>query len=235
MVDIKKPPFVRRKRPRKDIARGEPAVVVPEIMEDGEEDEKDGRGRPSVYPEDAPQMVYRLALLGLNNDELAVAFGVSRRTIYLWFEQYPEFKQAAEEGRLYADANVARALYKRAVGFDVEETFVTVRKGPDGELKTIEAPIKKHFPPETTACIYWLNNRTRKTGRWTQSQKMEITGPGGGPILLAPADAAQLGGLSNAELEMAASIGMKLIEKENAPSDEYMKEAMAGEEEVQKK
>jgi len=163
-------------------------------------------GQPAVFPDDAVDRGYRLALLGLTHTEMAVAFGVGESTISSWLTHHPEFRAAVFAGREMADGEVVRALYKKAVGYEYDEEQVTVRKG-----KVIRSTVTKQIPPDTTACIYWLNNRTRRQRHsWNNSQKMEITGAGGGPILLAPGEAKAVEEFSDEELKMIASAGIKL-------------------------
>jgi len=167
---------------------------------------KETRGIPTAKPPDAAERAYRLALLGLTNDEMAVAFGVHPRIFCKWREDDPELAAAVFAGRERADGEVVRALYKKALGYEYDEDFATIRKE-----KVIRTTLTKHVPPDTAACIYWLNNRTRRQDRpWTNSQKMEITGADGGPILLAPGEQTAVQEFSNEELEMIASAGIKL-------------------------
>jgi len=174
---------------------------------------KETRGIPSSKPPDVAERAYRLALLGLTNDEMAIAFGVAPRLFRQWREDDPELAAAVFAGRERADGEVVRALYKKAVGYEYDEDFATVRKE-----RIIRTTLTKHVPPDTTACIYWLNNRTKRQERpWTNSQKMEVTGPKGGPILLAPGEQTALQEFSNEELEMIASAGIKLQLQETSP------------------
>lgn len=80
-----------------------------------------------------------LCLLGLTNEQLAEHFGVTPPTIYNWINRHPAFREALINGREIADCEVSNALYQRATGFISE----------DGQ----------YFPPDTTACIFWLKNR----------------------------------------------------------------------------
>ena len=41
-------------------------------------------------------------------------------------------------------------------------------------------PIRKVYPPDTTAAIFWLKNR--KPEEWRDKQAVEHSGPNGGPI-----------------------------------------------------
>lgn len=117
-----------------------------------------GPGRPPKFEDWMPQQAKRLALLGLKDEEIAVAFGVSERTIYYWKAQYPAFLQALNEGRTLADANVAASLYQRAVGMTVyEDKLAHDPKG--GQTLT---KVAKQLPPDTSAAAHWLALRQRK-------------------------------------------------------------------------
>lgn len=159
-----------------------------------------------LYPSDAPERAYRLALLGLTNKEIGVAFGIAVETVDDWMAAYPDFRAAIYAGRELADAEVVRALFQKAVGYEHDEMITATYQGD-----FIDKVVTKKYAPDTAACIYWLNNRRRRQKEpWTNSQKMELTGAGGGPILLAPAEAEAAGRLTDDELEALASAGIKL-------------------------
>jgi len=63
--------------------------------------------RPSEYDkpggdEKAPAIAQQLTLLGATEEEIAAAFGVSRRSITNWKGRYPQFKQALPCQRWHA-------------------------------------------------------------------------------------------------------------------------------------
>ena len=66
-------------------------------------------------------------------------------------------------------------MYKRAIGYDYEEEEKRIDVGKDGSSKigTITTR-KRHVPPDTMAIMYWLNNRSRKTGEWSQRQDIVL-------------------------------------------------------------
>jgi hypothetical protein len=63
---------------------------------------------------------------------------------------------------------VERALAERAIGYtvDVEEWFVV-----KGKLET--KTVRKHYPPDVTAGIFWTKNRM--SDRWRDLQRHEVT------------------------------------------------------------
>jgi len=113
------------------------------------------RRRPKFYPEYTRQ-AYKLAILGLTDKEMAEFFGVSADTWYAWRRKFSELEQAIKRGKVDADSRVAEALFKKACGFYHREVDLRVIKG-----ELVKTEYLKHYPPDTTAAIFWLKSRTR--------------------------------------------------------------------------
>lgn len=112
--------------------------------------------RPSLYKEEYTKLAYKLALLGSTDKELADIFEVAESTFSKWKVDFPELSEALKKGKDEADSIVVKSLFNRANGFHKEETEEIMYKGEIVELKR-----KKYYPPDVTACIYWLKNRQR--------------------------------------------------------------------------
>jgi hypothetical protein len=101
-------------------------------------------------------------LLGATDEEMAAFFSVATSTFYLWQRKHPEFRQALKEGKLVADATVAESLYKRALGYSHKAVKIVA----DAKTGTEHiVPYTEHYPPDTTAAIFWLKNRRRADWR----------------------------------------------------------------------
>lgn len=135
---------------------------------------------------------WSLAIKGATDADLANAFGVSERTINRWKYEYDNsgnmiigedgqrvlsaFGKALMEGKEIADAKVEKCLYKRAIGYDIEEEERIVEYNADGSVKPIKVKRnKKPVPPDVMAIMYWLNNRKKNTGEWSQKQEITLT------------------------------------------------------------
>ena len=72
-----------------------------------------------------------------------------------------------DAGKQAADDRVERSLYQRANGYShpAVKTFMT----RDG--KTVEHKYTEHYPPDTTAAIFFLKNR--RPDRWRDVQNIE--------------------------------------------------------------
>ena len=118
-------------------------------------------GRPTLYRRDHCELARNYCLLGATNQDLAVFFGVTGRTVDNWLAAHQEFGAAVREARAAADARVARCLYERAVGYEhkVERTVLHL-----GRQYTVADTVR--LPPDTRACIFWLRNR--QPGTWSQ-------------------------------------------------------------------
>lgn len=111
-------------------------------------------GRPSLFKIEYCEQANKLCKLGATDVEMADFFGVCERTINHWKHVHPEFLQSIKKGKLQADANVAEALYRRAVGYSHPDTHVSVWQG-----EVILTELTKHYPPDTGAAFIWLKNR----------------------------------------------------------------------------
>lgn len=111
-------------------------------------------GRPTVYKPEYDRIAHGMALLGATDAEMADAFGVSEQTVNAWKKAHPTFLESLKSGKVSADANVASRLYQRALGYEHDDTDIRVC---DGAIAM--TPIRKYYPPDTTAAIFWLKNR----------------------------------------------------------------------------
>lgn len=122
--------------------------------------------RRVFYDAGMPALAEKFCLLGATDEELALHLGCALGTLYSWQHQHPEFREAIKKGKKPADANVAHALYHRAIGAEwVEEVAIKLKdvEYQDGhrvEHERVEVvSLQKAAPPDTTACIFYLKNR----------------------------------------------------------------------------
>ena len=113
--------------------------------------------------------------LGATDVELAEHFGVAVATLYAWAMTHAEFCAALQSGAAAADERVERSLFQRAVGYSHADVHASSYQG----VVTL-TPLTKHYPPDTSAAIFWLKNRRRE--RWRDRQEHEHAGRDGGLI-----------------------------------------------------
>jgi hypothetical protein len=128
-----------------------------------------GRGRPPKYKAIYAQQAYKLCLLGADDSALANFFEVAESTLNRWKLAHPEFRESLNAGKIQADAKVAESLYQRATGYSHPEEKIFCYEG-----EIIRAATIRHYPPDTTACIFWLKNRQPKLWRDKVEVKQEV-------------------------------------------------------------
>ena len=136
---------------------------------------KNKGGRPTKYKgtETCRQAVIACRL-GATDEDLAVLFDVDVSTISKWKNDFPEFSEALKSKNDH-DEGVERSLRERAMGYSHPAEKISFDK--DGN--ELRAAYIEHYPPDTTACIFWLKNRQPK--KWRDRQ--EVTGADGTPLI----------------------------------------------------
>lgn len=124
--------------------------------------------RPSKYQAVFCEQSEKLCKLGATDRELADFFEVSESTLNLWKLEYPEFSESLKHGKEVADQRVEQSLYHRAMGYSHDAVHVSNYQG-----EVTLTPIIERYPPDTTACIFWLKNRQPE--QWRDVQKIEQT------------------------------------------------------------
>ena len=126
-------------------------------------------GRPTEYKTEYNEQVYKLCLLGADDKRIADFFDIQESTLNLWKKKHPEFMESIKDGKEKADAEVAKSLYKRAIGYKKKSIqFATFK----GEITDREEYFED-VPPDTTAAIFWLKNR--KADVWREKQEIATT------------------------------------------------------------
>ena len=125
-------------------------------------------GRPSKFGTLDLAKVEKLAQRGWKDDEMAEFFGVNPDTWHEWKKVHPEFSEALRDWKIEADSRVERSLYERATGYSHPEDKIF---NDDGEPLIV--PTVKHYPPDTTAAIFWLKNRQKK--KWRDKQDVDVS------------------------------------------------------------
>jgi hypothetical protein len=112
------------------------------------------RGRPTRYKPGYAAQAAKLTKLGATDRELADFFEVTEATINNWKVQFPDFFESLTRGKEESDGRVEQSLYRRALGYSHDAVKIMMGKDGIERHRYVE-----HFPPDTTACIFWLKNR----------------------------------------------------------------------------
>jgi len=127
------------------------------------------KGRPTAYKEEYNEQVIKLCMLGAKDTEIADFFGVSEVTLNAWKKKHPDFLVSLKEGKEEADNLVGQRLFERATGYNHPEDKIFNHQGEPMVVATT-----KHYPPDTTAAIFWLKNR--RPDLWRDKTEREHSG-----------------------------------------------------------
>ena len=115
---------------------------------------------------------------GLSEQQVADNLGIARSTLSLYKTQEPALVEVLAEGREESVAHVENSLFKRAMGYEYEETETVIEKG--GKSKGRVKKVRKQQAPDVTAQIFFLKNRA--SDRWRDRYGHEHTGADGEPL-----------------------------------------------------
>ena len=118
-------------------------------------------GRPTKYLREYDATVYHLAKGGASRPEICEALNISEATFDTWKEKHRGFLEALERAREYANGQVEKSLYHRALGYSHPDVHIS---NFQGEITV--TPITKHYAPDTNAAKFWLTNR--KPREWQE-------------------------------------------------------------------
>ncbi len=115
---------------------------------------------PTTY-----ETIYELARSGLTDAQIGKIIGVSEVTINNWKKESEEFSLALKGGKAIADNLVEKALFFRAIGYSHNsEEVKVVSLGNNQGSEVVRLNTVQDYPPDTSACIFWLKNR--KSAEW---------------------------------------------------------------------
>lgn len=175
MATARKAPAGKKAAAKKPPAKKAAAKSAPRKAAAKKPEAKRPVGRPTAYREEYADLAYKFCLLGANNSKLAQLFGVADATVDNWIREIPEFLGAVKSGREEADANIAKSLYRRALGYSHPEDDI---RALNGEI--VITPTIKHYPPDTGAATLWLKNR--QPHLWRDKVETVHQNPDGSPL-----------------------------------------------------
>lgn len=154
----KKSPARKKAAVRKGVVR---AKKKPKSKTAGKSKSNGQVGRNTKYFETYPEEAKNLCLLGATDSELAEYFGIGEATLNRWKLEHPEFRESIRAGKVYADAQVAGAIHRRAVGYSYLDSHVSVDPGAGVVVTAVE----KVMHPDVNAAKFWLKNRRKDEWR----------------------------------------------------------------------
>jgi len=128
------------------------------------------RGRPSKFNEIVREKILELARGGKTDEQIADIIGVERRTLQYWKTNDQSFLLALKENKHIADELVEASLFRKATGYTHKAVKIMQNEG-----EVIKEEYEEHYPPDSTAAIFWLKNR--KPEEWRDKTEVEVSTP----------------------------------------------------------
>jgi hypothetical protein len=110
----------------------------------------------SLYMPEYCPIVKESASRGLSLTECGKVIGVTAGVLNTWIKKHDELAQAYAEGREIMISTIENALFRRAVGYDVDE--LTEYSDAEGNI-TGRQMRTKHVPPSPPAIVFFLSNK----------------------------------------------------------------------------
>lgn len=137
-----------------------------------------GRPKFEITPEIC-EKAESLAAQGLTLEQIARSLGIHYDTLNEKSKEFSVFSDAIKNGQAKGIAIITNKLFERGKGYSHPEEKIFCSK--DGTITRAETT--KHWPPDTTAQIFFLKNRAG----WTDKTELEL--PQGLTIKIASEDA----------------------------------------------
>lgn len=126
------------------------------------------------YRKTWPKKVAEMVANGLTVAEQCSQLGISRDSYYKMRKRYPEFDDAIMAAKEDFCDDIENTLYKRASGYEYEETTVTEvideNGNPTGKKK--RTTVKKHMPGDPRLIKYILGQRL--PDQWREKNEIDV-------------------------------------------------------------
>ena len=128
---------------------------------------------------------------GVDQNEMAKKLHIASSTFHKYLamgrngdERYTEFAERFARACEEPDDNVEAALYKRACGFEYDETTWEEKLTRDGVVVEVKKVVRKTVPPDPTSAMFWLTNRRPLVWKYKQTERPEEDDNETGVVLL---------------------------------------------------
>ena len=129
--------------------------------------EKKKNGRPSKFGDIDMKKVEAMLKSGMTDKQMAISLEIAESTWHKWKLDHPSFSESLRGWKASADDEVERSLYERACGYSHPEQKIMQNNGEPVIVDTV-----KHYPPDSTAMIFWLKNRKRD--EWRDRHDLDV-------------------------------------------------------------
>lgn len=173
--------------------------------------------KPVKWNKDTCRMTEEMALLGLQENQMAKIMDISIHSIQYWRNNKKGFKEALLRGRTGASIEAVKSLFHRSIGYSHPAIHFATKKVKEFDKKgrvtkeyneVIQIPYTKHYPPDTGALKYFLSTKERAI--WAEKTALEMTHN----HLHTITKKIDMKDMTEEELQLMKQIGMKSLVEE---------------------
>jgi hypothetical protein len=124
-----------------------------------EKERKSNAGAKSKYDPSLAEIAEGYARRGLSDADIAKNLGISLDAYYRYQKQHSEFYEAIKRGKRPANIIVENALFKRCIGYVLEEPTTETYVDDKGKKQVKRKVVTRHIIPDINAIRFWLINR----------------------------------------------------------------------------
>ena len=138
---------------------------------------KSNRGRKSKWESHVKPYLDRIPKWrrqGMTEQQIWDKLNVGTSTAERYKLEYRELREALKNGKEELIENLETSLYKKAMGYEYEETKTVREKDDNGKDKVRIEVTKKHLAPDTGALAFALKNLDPE--RWRDRHDIEYRG-----------------------------------------------------------
>lgn len=133
------------------------------------------KGRPGLYVDKVEPRLEEIkewAKAGATYAEMSAALGIAAPTFSKYVGEHIELRRAVGEGQMSGVPEVKMALYKRAVGYEYEETKTYIKRDEETGKETFYTETtKKQVAPDVSAIGMYLRNCGEN---WSDRDKLSV-------------------------------------------------------------
>lgn len=98
------------------------------------------------------------ASMGLTNEDIASNIGISRQTLDNWCKKYVDIFDALKKGRKPVIRELENVAFKKAKGFEYEETDIYIDPSSEGQKVEKIIKHKRYAQPDGSTLMFLLKN-----------------------------------------------------------------------------
>ncbi|QQE74989.1 transposase [Brevibacillus composti] len=109
---------------------------------------------------------------GVTIDQICERIGIAPSSWFEYVNKHPVLKNLIDWSRSVTNSRVENSLLKAAMGYEYEEIKTIVEEDKNGKKRTRIEKVKRHMPPNPTAIVFWLKNRS--PDEWNDRRELVV-------------------------------------------------------------